>query len=113
MLRIAENVVASVAELAVRELDGIEEIVRVGEKQSYSWLTSAFKKKLLPKHDSPVQVKVLGDVVEVTVAVILSMAIEATAISEDLQNAVKSSVQNMTGVTVARVNVKIAGMLNN
>ena len=39
------------------------------------------------------------------------MGNKVTVVAEEIQNNVKSSVQTMTGVAVARVNVTIAGIV--
>ncbi|MCM1226868.1 MAG: Asp23/Gls24 family envelope stress response protein [Clostridium sp.] len=58
-----------------------------------------------------VDVKYAGGVAEIGLALRFQKGIKAYACSEAVQNAVKDSIQSMTGITVSRVNVKICGQI--
>lgn len=56
-----------------------------------------------------VAVKYAGGVVRIYVALKLKKEINVIAYSETIQNAVRESIQNMTGITVSRVDLEICG----
>ncbi|MEG0615566.1 MAG: Asp23/Gls24 family envelope stress response protein, partial [Oscillospiraceae bacterium] len=61
------------------------------------------------KNDS-IKIKPVGDVVEVSISVIAKQGHKVTTLAEAIQERVKTDVQSMTGVTVSRVNVSVAGI---
>lgn len=95
-LKISENVIVTVAKLAIAEVAGVDGL--------------AVKKSLLKKDASPIQVHLLGDVVEITVSIIVKHGCRATTVAETVQETVKEQVQTMTGIAVSRVNVLVAGI---
>lgn len=95
-LKISEGVIVTVAKLAISEVNGVE-----GLKIK----PSIFKKKA-----APIQVRLLGDVVEITVSIIVKHGCRATTVAETVQETVKEQVQTMTGIAVSRVNVIVAGI---
>lgn len=86
-IRVAQDVVSEVAAAAAEEIDG----VICGPKN--------------------VTVKYTGGAAEVSLAVLLKAGTKAQSVSETVQNAVRDSIQSMTGVTVSRVNIKICGQI--
>ena len=67
-------------------------------------------RKLFGKKNNLIKVKLLGDIVEITLAVIVEQGYKVIMVAESIQDSVKSSVQSMTGITVSRVNVIISGI---
>ena len=116
-LKISEEVILTIAKHAINDIKGVEEIVPVNESgiknkplkklASKDWGIAG---KIFGKKNNLIKVKLLGDVVEITLAVIVKQGHKVTMIAENIQNAVKSSVQSMTGITVSRVNVIISGI---
>lgn len=84
-LRVAQDVVSEIAAAAACEIDGA-----VCSKKN-------------------VMVKYIGGAAEINLALMLKAGVRAAVCAEKVQNAVRDSVQNMTGITVSRVNVKICG----
>lgn len=82
-LRVSQDVISEIAAAAACEVDGV----------------------LCNKKD--VTVKYVRDVAEISLTLTLKDGVRAVACAETVQNAVKSGVQNMTGITVSRVNIKI------
>lgn len=99
ILRISEDVVITITESAVNEIKGVEKIRR----------KSGFIRDLLIK-DKPIEVKITGDVIEVNVDIVIKGGYNAASVGEKVQEAVKSEIQAMTGITVSRVNVTISGI---
>lgn len=58
-----------------------------------------------------VTVRYAGGAAEINLALSLKKSVRASACVETIQNAVRESVQIMTGITVSRVNVKICGQI--
>jgi len=102
-LRVSENVIATIARIATNEIIGVEGLANAN---------AGFKKVILKQTENDaIKVRLTGDVVEISISVLVKFGNKVVAIAEQIQNNVKSSVQSMTGVTVARVNVYIAGVV--
>ena len=95
-VRIADEVVAIIAGLAATEVDGVDSMA--------GNITNELVGKLGMKNLSK-GVKV--DVTEEHVSVDLSLIPD---VSERVQDRVKSAIENMTGLTVLDVNIRIAGV---
>lgn len=116
-LKISEEVILTIAKLAISDIKGVEEIIPVNESgitnkplqrlASKNW---GVARKLFGKRNNLIKAKFLDDVVEITLAVIIKHGYKITMVAESIQNSVKSSVQSMTGITVSRVNVIISGI---
>ena len=102
-VRIADEVVAIIAGLAATEVDGVDSMA--------GNITNELVGKLGMKNLSK-GVKV--DVTEENVSVDLSLNIKygynIPDVSERVQDRVKSAIENMTGLTVLDVNIRIAGV---
>ena len=57
-----------------------------------------------------IRIGLVDDVISVTIGVILEKGSKAVAVCEAVQDKVKSSIQNMLGLTVARVNINVCGV---
>ncbi len=91
-IRISDEVLGKVASLAVREVEGVAHLAASG------MLTS------------PVTIENLGGAVAVTIRVVLKNGYRAVSVAKQIQQAVKQSVQDMTGVTAVNVNVEVSGV---
>ena len=99
-LQISNEVVAKIAKLAALEIDGVAD-VSSGSMQSVRGLLS---KASLQK---PVTVD-LSD--GVAVHVIAKYGSKIMPVCAKVQENVKQTIQNMTGITVSRVDVIVAGL---
>ena len=100
---IVDEVIAVVAGLAAVEIDGVASMAGNATKE----LISKLGKKLLSKG---VKVDVLEGVVSIAVAINIKYGYNIMDVSKKVQDKVKFTVENMTGLTVADVNVRIAGV---
>ena len=98
-VRISEDVVVTVATAAINDVKGVEEI-----KPSEGFIKNLFVK------EEPVKVRIIGDVIEIDAEVVLKQGYNAVLTGEKIQNAVKSEIQAMTGITVSKVNVVVTGV---
>lgn len=101
-LQISTDVIAKIARLAALEVDGVREV----KACPYS-MKSLLGRLAAPK---PVEVTLQDEVAEITVNVTIAYGARIPALSEKVQQNVKASVQNMTSITVSRVNVVITGV---
>lgn len=101
-LRISKDVIATIAKSAAAEVAGIHGIAKL----------SADIKEIFSKGQTvkPVSVEINDDIAEITVNVILDGGYKIPTVAENVQKAVKESVQSMTGITVSRVNMVVAGV---
>ena len=98
-VRIADEVVAIIAGLAATEVDGVDSMA--------GNITNELVGKLGMKNLSK-GVKV--DVTEEHVSVNIKYGYNIPDVSERVQDRVKSAIENMTGLTVLDVNIRIAGV---
>jgi uncharacterized alkaline shock family protein YloU len=58
----------------------------------------------------PIRATLKGETVEVDISIVVMSGNKAIKVAEAVQQSVKSAVQNMTGIAVSKVNVKISGV---
>ncbi len=102
-VKIADEVVAIIAGLAAMEVEGVASMAGNATRE----LISRFGMKTLSKG---VKVDVLDGVVTVTLALNLKYGYSIMNVSAKVQDKVKTAIENMTGLTVADVNLKISGV---
>lgn len=102
-VKIADEVVAIIAALAATEVEGVASMAGNITNE----LISRLGMKNLSKG---VKVDVLEGVVTVSLALNMKYNYSIIDVSAKVQEKVKSAVENMTGLEVADVNVKVAGV---
>ena len=102
-LQISTDVIGKIAKLAATEIDGVV-YVCAGSAGMRSFLGKVNLQK-------PVSVELLENVAEITVSLTVRYGSQIPAVCEKVQENVKSAVQNMTSITVARVNIVVVGVL--
>lgn len=100
---IMDEVIAVIAGLAAMEIDGVASMAGNTTKE----LISKLGKKLLSKG---VKVDVLEGVVSIAIAINLKYGYSVMDVCKKVQDKVKATVESMTGLTVADVNVRVAGV---
>lgn len=102
-VRIADEVVAIIAGLAATEVDGVDSMA--------GNITNELVGKLGMKNLSKgVKVEVTEEHVTVGMSLNLKYGYSIPDVSEKVQEKVKNAIENMTGLTVLEVNIKIAGV---
>lgn len=102
-VKIADDVVAMIAGLACMEVEGVGAMAgNVGNE-----LLDKVGVKSLTKG---VKVYVTGKKVKTDVALLVEYGYNIPAVSQKVQDKVKSAIENMTGLEVTDVNVRIAGV---
>ena len=99
-VQIADDVVAMIAALAASETDGVSNV------------GNTYTSELMSKvgvHDKTMGVKVdiRENIVRVSLAITIMNGFAIPDISQQVQKKVKNSVENMTGMTVKSVNVRV------
>ena len=102
-VQIADEVVAIIAGLTATEVDGVDSMA--------GNITNELVGKLGMKNLSKgVKVEVTEEHVSVNMALNLKYGYSIPDVCEKVQEKVKNAIENMTGLTVLDVNIKIAGV---
>ncbi|MCQ2541555.1 MAG: Asp23/Gls24 family envelope stress response protein [Lachnospiraceae bacterium] len=102
-IQIADDVVAMIASLAATEIDGVSSMV--------GNITNELMGKVgMKKLTKGVKVDILGNVVRIDLAIVLEYGFNILETSQKVQNKVKTAVENMTGLSVSDVNIRIANV---
>lgn len=102
-VRIADDVVAIIAGLAATEVDGVDSMAGNVTNE----LVSMLGMKNLSKG---VKVEVTEEHVSVNMSLNIKYGYSIPNVCELVQEKVKNAIENMTGLTVLEVNIKIAGV---
>ena len=102
-VKIADEVVAKIAGLAAMEVEGVASMAGNATRE----LISKLGMKSLSKG---VKVDVLEGVVTVSLSLNLKYGYSIKDITTKVQEKVKAAIENMTGLEVADVNIRVAGV---
>lgn len=102
-VKIADDVVAVIAGLAATEVEGV---VSMAGNISNELMSKMGVKNLA----KGVKVEVFNKTVKVDLALVVAYGYNIPAVSQKVQEKVKSTIENMTGLDVSDVNVRIAGV---
>lgn len=102
-VRIADSVVANIAILAAKETEGVYDTVgnAANEIMTKVGVKSAAK---------GVRIEITDDVVVVDLALVMQYGFNIPSTCKKVQDKVKTAIENMTGLKVTDVNIRIAGM---
>lgn len=102
-VRIADEVVAIIAGLAATEAEGVSSMA--------GNITNEIVSRLGMKNLSKgIMIEVMEDEVKVDVAINIAYGFSIPEVSSRVQDKVKNAIENMTGLNVAVVNVRIASV---
>ena len=102
-VRVADEVVAIIAGLATTEVEGVSSMA--------GNITNELVSKLGMKNLSKgILVEVMENEVKVDVAINIAYGYSIPDVSAKVQDKVKSAIENMTGLEVADVNIRVAGV---
>ena len=102
-VKIADEVVAIIAGLAATEVEGVASMA--------GNITNELISKLgMKKLSRGVKVDVLEGVVTVSLALNLKYNYSIVDVTARVQEKVKSAIENMTGLEVADINIRVAGV---
>ena len=103
-LQISTEVIAKIARCAALEVEGVAEVSCGTQNKKLKELLAA------ASIQPPVTVEMRDGTAELTLNLVVKFGAKIPAVAEKVQENVKSAVQNMTNVTVSRVNLVIAGL---
>ena len=98
-IKVSDAVIVKMAELAAAEIDGVY-------CRGQAPAPSNTRSKVL----GPVRVKLGSDTAEIHVDIIVLEGYNAVNVAENVQQSIKSAIQNMTNFTVTKVDVNVAGI---
>lgn len=101
-VKIADDVVASIAAIAAGEVDGVLAM--------NGGIGDMLKNTVGISNGSGVRVDVAGNMVRVDLAVVIKYGHNVMETSKTVQDKVKNSIENMTGLNVTNVNIRITGV---
>lgn len=102
-VQIADDVVAMIASLAATEVDGVSALV--------GNITNELMSKVgMKKLTKGVKVEVLEGNVSLELAIMIEYGHNIPQTCQNVQTKVKTAIENMTGLTVSDVNIRIAGV---
>jgi uncharacterized alkaline shock family protein YloU len=104
-VKIADDVVAMIAGLAATEVDGVSALAG---NISHELMSKVGVKNIA----RGVRVEIIGKRVKVDMAIIVGYGFNIPAVSQKAQLKVKAAIENMTGLMVTDVNVRVAGVNN-
>lgn len=104
-LRISHDVIATIASCAAAEIEGVASLAPYA-KNLNSLKGMLFKSQVT----NSISVELNDDVATIGVYINLRYGARIPVVAEQVQQAVKDAVQTMTGLTVQKVNVYVAGV---
>ena len=103
-LKISGNTIQKIAEAAASEINGV--ILAADIRPAFIKEPAA----LIEKYLAPIKVHISSDAAVIDISIYIAQGYKAHEVAKAVQENVKSTVQSMTGIAVAKVNVKIAGI---
>lgn len=98
-IKVSDSVILKIAEVAATEIDGVD-------CSGQSLVPANAKAKMF----GCVKCRLSGDTAALSLDVVVLEGYNAVTVAESIQKSVKSAVQSMTGFTVTRVDVNVAGI---
>ena len=102
-VRIADEVVADIAALAAREIEGVAAMS--------GNITKEFMTRVgMNTRGKGVKIELIDSVVSVEMSLIMGYGYNIPTTCKAIQERVKSAIENMTGLEVSDVNIRVAGI---
>lgn len=102
-VKIADDVVAIIAGLAAMDVEGVSSVSGNTSRENLG-------KHGMKTFAKGVKVDVLEGIVTVSMKLTLKYGYSIVKVSNKVQEKVKSTIENMTGLTVADVNIRVMGV---
>lgn len=103
-VRISDEVVANIAVIAAGEIEGVASVVGNNKTAEIKNLVG------MKNYSKTVRVEMVDKVVSVDMAVVVKYGYSLPTVGKAVQDRVKTAIENMTGLEVSDVNVRIAGI---
>lgn len=102
-VKIADDVVAAIAAIAAEEVEGVGKTAGGIGRTLMAYVGVKTK-------DSGVRVEVVGDIVHVDLTITVRYGYSIPTVSGKVQEKVKGAIENMTGLNVSDINIRISGI---
>lgn len=102
-LQISVDAIEKIARHATMEIDGVKAV------KAPALSGKSFLDKIVPLR--PIEVQINNDVADIQVSIIVRYGARIPELCESVQKNVKNTVQNMTGITVGRVDIVVSGVI--
>ncbi len=102
-LHISDEVISTIARCAAKEIDGVDALVA----DNVEWRRLLFH----PHAPKAILVDMLDGVAYIRISISVRYGYRLTEVATSVQNAVRSAVQNMTGIKVGRVCIHVADIV--
>ena len=102
-VQIADDVVAVIAAYAAADVKGVASVAGNTAKERIN-------KRGIKNPSRGVKVDVLDGVVTVSMALIVKYNFNIVEVTKNVQEKVKATIENMTGLEVADINIKVSGV---
>ncbi len=99
ILRVSADVISGIAATAAKEIGGVAAVSTKGRSLKHLIVAD--------KHSEDIKVKFSDGVLEISVGIIVKAGTQVKKCADAVQNKVKQDVQDMTGITVSKVNVSV------
>ena len=103
VIQIADDVVSSIAALAVTEVDGVSKLAGNIPNE----MVAKLGKRNLAK---VIKITMDEQTIKMDVTIVVKFGFNVVEVSKAVQERVKTALLNMTGLTVESVNVKVSGI---
>ena len=103
----ASDVIATIAGLALTEIEGITNIVRYNTSKADKTKKSTLNIKNLTKG---IRVEVKENVVSIAITATIEYGYAVSEVCRNIQENIKKTVESMTGMTVKNVDVHVSGL---
>ena len=101
-VRISDEVVANIAGIAAGEIDGVSYVLGEGKPNEFKNIVG------IKNHSKDLCIEVCDKIVSVDMAVAVKYGYSLPTVGKAVQERVRTSIENMTGLEVSDVNVRIA-----
>lgn len=102
-IRIADEVVSTVAGLAAADVEGVASM-------SGGWSTDLVEKLGRKNFGKGIKVEVIDEQTKIDIFIVVVFGYQIPDVAENVQKEVKMAVETMTGLSVTAVNVHIVGV---
>ena len=102
----ATDVIATIAGLAVSEIEGVAEVTKAGT----SFFDSFGKRANKKEYTRGTKVEVNGNSVKVSVSIIIEYGYTVPSVARNLQENVKKAIETMTGLDCESVDIHVMGI---
>lgn len=103
-VRISDEVVANIAVIAAGEIDGVASVVGNGKSADLKNLVG------MKNYSKAVRIEMTERVVSVDMSIVVKYGYSLPLVGKSVQDRVKNAIENMTGLDVSDINVRIAGI---